>query len=65
MLSIGFLFEGTPKGYLEKGKVDIPKTNQAFFKRIFAVPSGLKRQKLMKAQMKMQSRVNNMPSSIR
>lgn len=63
MLSILHLFEGTPKGHLEKGKVDIPKVNQAYFKKIFATPQGPKQQKLMKAQMKIQSRVNAMPSS--
>lgn len=63
MLSTLYLFEGTPKRYLEKGKVNIPKTNQAFFKKMFSTPAGPKRQKVMKAQMKIASRVTKMPSS--
>ena len=62
-LSISYLFEAEIKGYLEKGKVDIPKTNQAFFKRMFATPAGPKREKLIKAHRKIQARVAKMPSS--
>ena len=62
MLSISYLFEEL-KGYLEKGKVDIPKVNRAFFKRMFAAPEGPKRQKIVKAHSKFQKRVTKLPSS--
>lgn len=63
MISILYLFEGTPKGFVEKGKTDIPKTNNKFFARIFKTPEGPKRQKLMKAHMKHQNRVVNSATS--
>jgi hypothetical protein len=55
MLSISSLFELSPK-------VDVSKVNQAYFKKIFAVTNPIKRQKLMKAQMKFHNKVLQQPT---
>lgn len=63
MLSVSYLFEGTPKGYVEKGATNVAGINQAYFKKMFATSDPIKREKLMKAHMKLQARVHRIPSS--
>jgi hypothetical protein len=63
MISILYLIEGTPKGYLERGNVNIPKMNEKFIKKMSKAPDRYKRKKLLAAHIKLQNRVNKMPSS--
>jgi len=63
MLTISNLFESNLKRFIEKGKVDIPKVNDHYVKKMLSSPNADKRKKLLAAHIKLQSRINKMPSS--
>lgn len=63
MVPILYLIEGTPRGFLERDKTNIPKINGAFFNKMMKTRDGVKRNKLINAHMRLQRRVHTMPNS--